>query len=64
MQENGESMDDSVPVESRPKASARQQVASDQERIRGIPYLSYQQSCLIPYVAMFFHAHRLMYLIH
>ena len=32
--------------------------------IRGIPYLPYQQSCLITYVAMFFHAHRLMYLFH
>ena len=31
VQENGESMDDSIPVESRPKASARQQVSSIQE---------------------------------
>ena len=31
MQENGESMDDSVPLESRPRASTRQQVSSDQE---------------------------------
>ena len=31
VQENGESMDDSVAVESKPKASALQQVSSDQE---------------------------------
>lgn len=31
VQENGKSMDDSIPVESRPKTPAPQQVSSDQE---------------------------------